>query len=1152
MEFGILGSLEVRDGEEAVPLGGLRERSLLALLLLNANELVPTGRLVDELWGEEPPKTAVKTVQVYVSRLRKLLGAEAIATSPPGYLLRVDPERIDLHRFERLTREGREALAADDAATAARQLSEALALWRGAPLADFAYEPFAQAEAARLEELRLTALEDRIEADLRRGRAAELVGELQGLAARHPLRERLRGHLMLALYRSGRQAEALDVYRDARTTLVEELGIEPSRELQRIERAILSQDASLDRPGAPRAPRAAGAFVGRDAELAALVGALGEAQAGSGSVFLLSGEPGIGKTRLADEVAAHARGRGLRVLRGRCWEAGGAPGYWPWVQVLRSYVRKSEPDELRERLGPGAPELAELLPELRALIDDVPRPAVHDPEALRFRMFDAVAAFIRALAAERALLVVLDDRHAADESSLLLLKFVADTVADARVVVLAPYRDTETGPGHPLNRLIADLMTEPTIGRVALGGLRHADVGEYLELSAGTRAPEPVVAAIHQSTAGNPLFVVETVRLLAAEGRLDRPGAATVVPAGVREAIDRRLNRLSGTAQRALTTASVLGREFEPELLDRLRAEDDTDDALDEAIAAKLVTAAPGAPGVLHFSHVLVRDVLYDAIPIRRRRELHRLTATELERRHRAEPGPHLARLAQHFFEAGATEEAVDHASLGAERAASQLAYEEAARLYRLALRALERGGAADERRLCDLLLGLGDAQARAGDETSAQATFLRAAEMARRAGMGEHLARAALGYGGRWIWMVMRGDPHIIPLLEEAIAALPEESSALRARLLARLAGGPLKGQGDASRERRFALSAEAVEMARRLGDPAVLAWALDGRKVAIWGPDTLEEHWMVIDELRVLAEEAGDPEQLVDAHICALIQLFERFELDRFEAEYARAAKAAAELRQPGQRWLVSVMAPMRALLTGQLAEAERLLEGAFELGSGVVPWRARVSCLLQRFALRGLQGRAGEVEAELRAAAMDNPQYPVLQAALASLYADLEDAPAARAAFEVLAGDDFAEVPLDDEWLLATPLLADPCSFLGDTDRAEMLYERLEPYAHRVVVGPLEISLGSAARPVGKLAATLGRTEQAARWFERAAADNERAGALPWAAHARLDHARMLLAEGDRAAADPLLDQAASTYRALGMDAWVARCQASTVAA
>jgi DNA-binding SARP family transcriptional activator len=1147
VDYRILGSLEARDGGDARPLGGAQERSLLALLLLNANELVPTDRLVDELWGDRPPKTAVKTVQVYVSRLRKVLGTETIVTSPPGYLLRVDPESIDLHRFERLAGEGRQALAVGDAAEASRLLRDALALWHGAPLADFAYEPFAQTEVARLEELRVAAIEDRIEADLRCGRAAELIGELQALAARHPLRERPRAQLMLALYRSARQAEALDVFRDTRTTLVEELGIEPSQELQRLERAVLNQDPSLEPATRPPA-RAAGIFVGRAAELAALDHALESAEAARGSVCLVSGEPGIGKSRLVDEAVAHARDRGVRVLRGRCWEAGGAPGYWPWVQLLRAYARGVEIEELRARLGPHASELGELLPDLHELLEDVPRPLLRDPEARRFQLFDGVASVLREIGAERGLLVVLDDVHAADTPSLLLLQFLARTVSDARMVVIAAYRDTETGTGKALDRALAELVKEPVVSRIALSGLRREDIADYIELSAGRPAPDAVVEAIHERTEGNPLFAAETVRLLAAEGQLERAETATaVVPAGVREAIDRRVERLSPDARAALTVASVLGREFEPDVLERLQAQDNVARAIDEAIRARLVTAAPGAPGMLRFSHALVRDALYEGIPAPRRRVLHERVATELERRHRAEPGPHFGRLAHHFSQAASWRKTVEYAGLGAERAAAQLAYEESARLFRLALLGLERAGDADESQFCDMLLGLGDAQARGGDEAGAQETFLRAAEVARRAALPERLGRAALGYGGRWVWTVMRGDSHIIPLLEESLRALPRDDSELRARLLARLGAGPLKIQGDASRARRFQLTGEAVEMSRRLGDPALLAWALDGRKVGIWGPDTLEEHWMIIDELRELAETAGDPEQLVDAHICALIKHTERFELERFEVEHRRATKAAAQLGQPGQQWLVATMAAMHALHTGRLTDAERLIDDAFELGREAAPWNARVASLLQRFVLRGFERRVAEVELDLRSAAAENPWYPALQAALASLYAAMGDEDQARAAFEPLAGDDFAGVPLDDEWMLTMGLLADACAFLGDRERAAVLYARLEPYPHRVVVGPIEIALGSAARSLGNLAAVLGRPDDAVSWLERAVRDNDRAGARPWAAHARRDCARLLLAEGKPAAAEAPLEQAAATYRALGMDGWAAACRA-----
>jgi DNA-binding SARP family transcriptional activator len=328
MEFRILGPLEVRaEGGRTLDFAG-KQRALLAVLLLNANEAVSTDRLIEDLWDGDPPETAAKALQVYVSQLRKLLGRDRLQTKTPGYLLRVETGELDADRFQRLQEEGK--------------LQEALALWRGSPLSDFADERFAQTEIARLEELRLACIEERIEQDLADGRHADVVGELEALVAQHPLRERLRAQLMLALYRSRRQAEALDAYQAARRTLVEELGIDPSPELQELERRILRQDASLELE--PRAPapadsstrHAAGTFVAREWELATLEAGLEDALAGRGRLFLLVGEAGIGKSRLADEFAARAKERGALILWGRCWEAGGAPAYWPWVQSLRT------------------------------------------------------------------------------------------------------------------------------------------------------------------------------------------------------------------------------------------------------------------------------------------------------------------------------------------------------------------------------------------------------------------------------------------------------------------------------------------------------------------------------------------------------------------------------------------------------------------------------------------------------------------------------------------------------------------------------------------------------------------------------------------------------------------------------------------------
>ena len=302
-QFRLLGPLAVSVDGEPLALGGQKRRALLAALLLEANRIVSRDRLIDALWGEEPPDTARNTIQVYVSQLRKLLPEGTLETAPPGYRLAVDPEAIDLFRFIQLTQQARAALTVGNASDAAETLREALALWRGPALADLAWEPLAQGEVVRLEELRLAALEDRIDADLALGRHGQVIGELESLVAEHPLRERLRGQLMLSLYRSGRQADALAVYQRARKALVDELGIEPGEALRKLERAILAQDPSLEPPVTGMSPRRlptpATPLLGRERELAALADVVRD---DTTRLVTLTGTGGIGKTRLGLEL----------------------------------------------------------------------------------------------------------------------------------------------------------------------------------------------------------------------------------------------------------------------------------------------------------------------------------------------------------------------------------------------------------------------------------------------------------------------------------------------------------------------------------------------------------------------------------------------------------------------------------------------------------------------------------------------------------------------------------------------------------------------------------------------------------------------------------------------------------------------------------
>ena len=419
MDYRILGPLEALDGERRLPLGGARVRSVLALLLLHGNEALTRDVIIDQLWGDEPPATAAKVLQNCISALRKELpgGTDTLRTVSGAYCLALGPDELDRDRFERLVGEGRAALSAEDYPEAAELLKQALGLWRGGPLSDFAYEPFAHEEITRLEELQVAAIEDRIEADLALGRHDELAPELEGLVTRHPLRERLRRQLMLALYRAGRQAEALEAYRAARRTMLADLGIEPGRALQDLERAILAQDPALDGPaqrptartgqGGVRPGRlAASPLVDRAEELAVLEAGLDDAVAGRGRLFVVVGEAGSGKTRLADEVGSAAKQRGSRILWGRGWDGGGAPAYWPWSQALRDADRA------------------------------VPAPD-GDDAAERFHFFEAVTETIRQAAAEQPLLLVLDDLQAADESSILLLEFVAGELPEMAALVLA-------------------------------------------------------------------------------------------------------------------------------------------------------------------------------------------------------------------------------------------------------------------------------------------------------------------------------------------------------------------------------------------------------------------------------------------------------------------------------------------------------------------------------------------------------------------------------------------------------------------------------------------------------------------------------------------------------------------------------------------
>jgi eukaryotic-like serine/threonine-protein kinase len=1200
MDVRVFGPLQAIVDGRPLPLGGVKPRALLAMLALNAGSTVSSERLIEGLWGEHPPASATKLVQVYVSHLRKALaaggdGAE-IVTRGRGYELRLGSGDVDARRFEGLVAQGFPR--------------EALALWRGPPLDDVTGEPFAAAEIRRLEGLRLGALELAIEHDLDAGRHREVIGELEMLVAEEPLRERLHAQRMLALYRSGRQADALEAYRHARALLVEEIGVEPGPELRRLHEAILRQDVSLEPPAAEavepppelhagtppvdreaaRRPGAAagragavtargvfvgrepelaeliggldgaeeeepaavepavetprGAFVGRERDLAELVGGLDDAFAGRGRLFLLVGEPGIGKSRLAEELVAQARARGARVLVGRCWEAGGAPAYWPWVQSLRPCLRDTDAASLRSQLREGAADVARLFPELRDLLADLPPATPLESEGARFRLFDSLTAFLKNAAATRPLVLVLDDLHAADEPSLLLLQFVARELGKSRLLIVGAYRDVDPTLSDPLTTSLTELAREPVTRTLALVGLGEADVARFIELAAPGASAAELGAVVHAETEGNPLFVQEIVRLLGAERGLDeRAPTPLAIPESVREVIGRRLRHLSDECNRLLAQASVLGREFD---LDALAGVSGLGrgailELLDEGIEARVVSEVPGVIGSMRFAHALVRDAAYHRLSRSRRVRLHRQVGEALEALYSSDLDAHLAELAHHFFESAAGgngEKAVDYARRAGAHAVAVLAYEEAVRLYEMALEALGPVAAATAWLRCELLLALADAQGRAGDGLAAKSTFLRAADLARSARLPEMLARGAVGYGGRLLWAHALDDERLVPLLEDGLSAMGEADSVLRVQLLARLAAALRHGP---SRERRERISEEAIQIARRIGDHSTLSYALAASACALHGPHNADMRLAEGEEIVSLVAGTGDRERLFDGHEHSFWAAWELGDPDRRAVELASMTRVAEELRQPAQHWMLATAQATLALSQGRFAEAPELIERAAASGERVMAWHAVADRKMQLFLLRREQRRLDGFVREVRDHADEFPSPLVHGAILAHVYARLERTEEAEALLHELTSRDLSDWHVDEEWLVSICLLAETCAILGHTGPAAPLYALLLPHGSLNAVAVPELALGSTNQPLGILATLLGRFDDAARHFEEALRMNERMGARPWLAHTQQDHARMLLRRngpGDRERAEELLSQAQATYHELGM--------------
>jgi predicted ATPase len=895
--------------------------------------------------------------------------------------------------------------------------------------------------------------------------------------------------------------------------------------------------------GNPAPPPGLRAFVGRDREVAELVAGLEDAIGGRGRLFLISGEPGIGKTWLVEHLAEHASNLGARVLWGRCWEGGGAPPFWPWGQVIGALADDSDEQTLASWLGgAGTAHVAQLIPGLagRPGTTSIPEAPSHESEAARFYLFEAIAGLFRRAASAQPLLLVFDDLHAADEPSLLLLQFLVRDLRSARLLVVGTFRDPvgERPPG--IGGAVGELVREGQL--VNLRGLGRDEVRGLMEMLSGVVASQAQVAAVHERTEGNPLFVREVVRLLATQAAPERPGQAVPIPDTIRAVIGRRLAPLSADAVQVLSAAAVVGREFDLSLVEpacELPVERILD-ALSEAVALG-VAEEPGAVEGYRFSHSLIGEVLYERLPIPVRLQLHRRVGEAIERVYGSGTGAHVAELARHFAEvaaAGEAAKALAYARLAGERAMGMHAYEEAAAEYQRALQAL-RFADPDEAGRCELLLRLGAAQARAGDYQQAKESCLQAAEIARRLGVPEQLARAALGFGERQVegGLVNR---QLVALLHEALDSLGPQDSPLRARLLARLS---LEFAFSDQTEVMEPLSLEAVAMARRLADPAALRTAVDARWMAVWGPDGLEERTSLAAEILRLAQKTGDRELELEGHAHRAASSLESGDARAVEADIATHARLTEELPMATPRWAATTMRALQALLHGSFDDAERLANEALSLDPGRP--NVQFTYIDQLALLRWEQGRLGELRDEWQGVVDQFPRAEFARAWLSLADAELGHRDDARRGLRSLA-EQLPQRPRDGIWLPAVALTSVLAAHLNDPQAAGSLDPLLLPYARHVVAFTAPqpvVCLGSAAFYLGLLATVRSRWTEAAGHFEAAITAHDRLGAGPLLARTRYAYARMLLARGqaiDRSRALGLLDRALATADTLGMAA------------
>jgi DNA-binding SARP family transcriptional activator/tetratricopeptide (TPR) repeat protein len=1113
LRIAVLGSLSLEQNERPLSLPvGRPARILLGWLALHPGAH-SRAAVAAELWPDVLDESARGSLRVALVDLRRALGEAAAGTlmaTREEIGLNDSPElEIDARRFTELVEAG--------------MRTEALALWRGELLEGLDAGDWVVELRDEYRDRRSRALAALGEQAAASGELVEAVRLARERVSLEPFSEEGTRELMRRLTAVGDRAAALLVYDRLAERLRSELRTAPSAQTRALAEALREAEQSpADEPAVAvpepwlsatidASPRRS-TFVGRERELELLLRWGRERR----RLALISGDPGAGKTRLMFELGRVTSSEGVYVLFGRCQREPLAP-YEPFVQALREHVARVGSATVAPLAGD---ELARLLPELR--VAQPPQPAGEVAEAARLRLFEGVRATIEHAARRRPVMLLLDDLHWADSSTVLLLAHLVRAQFSETVTIFGAYRPSELGSAQPLWGTLAELEREREVLTIELGGLDLAATASIIEGLIEVEPDQSLVEHVLQQTLGNAFFVEQLAGHLHDTGALiDRDdhavlGAPAVgAPSGVRSLVRGRVQRLGDAAGAALELAAVLGAEFSLPLLRRTGEIEEGRllEGLEAAETAGLIVAVPGRPGRWMFKHALVRASIYEQLTDLRRGRLHSHIADALE-----QVGADPAELAHHAFAARGVDgpaRAIRTSRLAAQEALSGLAYEEAAGHWQRALQALEQDTGSTSGERCELLLALGEAQARAGDPV-AEATFRTAEGRARELGEAELVARAVLGRCGVGVTIVGL-DAARAGALEEALDLLGEGSPALRARVLARLAIELYYAPG---RARADPLSAEAIKLARRAEDPEALLVALSSRHVALWTPDGLDDRLAVAEEMIALARNHGRAEHELQGRNWLCADLCEAGQIDRFETEAGEHARLATRLRLPNYMWYEPLWQASLAALRADWDRAERLIAQAEQAGTDagdrnapLFGWGLRAAMRLARHQftdedLEKIERQIGESPA--------SSAWRCMRCLFAAQGGRIDRA---NEDLDWLAADGFAALPRDANWLPAMFELTESVCLLGDRARAAQLYRLLLPYGDRHISAMRgTVSWGSGQTVLGRLASTVGNLDQAAQHFEAALGLERRWGARAWLVRTQASYAALLIERAD----------------------------------